>query len=148
VHSSSFIDHIMSRAFPWLPPSSLGSEGPLYAGAGSVCASVVLIAGVVGTILTFLGHCLDIWPCTRQLKHHRSLSSIFLSSLVRNAAWLYYPCHGCIPLPLLPIMLTMSMSMASSLHRQLFPLPFKACSHLFLVSFWRNGLAKVALFSA
>jgi hypothetical protein len=38
--------------------------------------------------------------------------------------------------------------MALSFHRQLFPFPFKACSHLLRMLFQRNGLAKVALFSA
>jgi hypothetical protein len=148
VHSSSFIDCIRSKALPPLPSCSLGEEGPSYAGAGSTGASVVLIARVVGTAFPFLGHCLDIWPCARQLKHCHSLSSIFRSSLVRNAAQLYCPHCCCVPPPLLPVVLTASMSMVSSFCCQLFPLPFKACSHLLHVSFQRNGLANVALFSA
>jgi hypothetical protein len=147
VRSSSFIDCIRSKALPSLPSCSLGEEGPLYAGTGSAWASVVLIAGVIGTALAFLGHCLDIWPCARQLKHRCSLSSVFLSSLVRNAARLYCPRRCCTPPPLLPVVLTASTSMVSSLRCQLFPFPFKACSHLLHVSFRRNGLAKVALFS-
>jgi hypothetical protein len=148
VRSSSFIDRIRSKALPLLPSCSLSEEGLSYTGAGSAWASIVLIAGVVGTTLVFLGHCLDICPCVQQLKHRRSLSSIFLSSLVRNAARLYCPRRCYVPPPLLPVVLTASTSMASLLCRQLFPFPFKACSHLLHVSFRRNGLAKVALFSA
>jgi hypothetical protein len=147
VRSSSFINHIRSKALPPLPSCSLGEEGPLYTGAGSAWVSVALIAGVVGTILTFLGHCLDMWPCAWQLKHCRSLSSVFLSSLVRNAARLYCPLRGCIPPPLLLVVLTTSTSMASLFRHQLFPFPFKACSHLLHMSLRRNGLVKVALFS-
>jgi hypothetical protein len=135
VRSSSFIDRIRSKALPPLPSCSLGEEGPSYAGAGSTGASVILIAGVVGIALPFLGHCLDIWPCVRQLKHRHSLSSVFRSSLVRNAAQLYCPRHCCVPPPLLPVVLTASTSMASLFCHQLFPLPFKACSHLLRVSF-------------
>jgi hypothetical protein len=147
VHSSSFIDRIRSKAFPPLPPCSLGEAGPSYTGAGSAEASVILIARVVDVAFPFLGHCLDIWPCTQQLKHCCSLSSVFHSSLVRNAARLYCPRRCCVPSPLLPVVLTVSTSIASLFCHQLFPLPFKACSHLFRVSFQRNGLVNVALFS-
>jgi hypothetical protein len=148
VRSSSFIDRIRSKAAP--PPllCSLDVVGPSYAGAGSiiVVASVARMVGVAVVVFPFFGHCLDICPCARQLKHRRSLSSVFRSSLVRNAVQLYCP-RGCWdPLLFVPMVSTASTSMASSFHRQLFPLPFKACSHLFL-SCRRNGLANVALFS-
>jgi hypothetical protein len=88
------------------------------------------------------------WPCAWQLKHRHSLSSVFLPSLVRNATRLYCPHRGCIPPPLPLAVLTTSTSMASSFRCQLFPFPFKACSHLLHVSLQRNRLVKVALFSA
>jgi hypothetical protein len=149
VRSSSFIARIRSRAAPPPFPCSPDVVGPSYAGAGSVtvAASVVRIVGVAVVAFPFLGHCLDICPCARQLKHRCSLSSIFRSSLVRKAVQLYCP-RGCwAPLLLVPVVSTASTSIASSFRRQLFPLPFKACSHLFL-SCRRNGLANVALFSA
>jgi hypothetical protein len=148
VHSLSFIDHIRSRAAPPPPLCSSVVVGPSYAGAGSAEASVAQMIGAANVVLPFLGHCLDMWPCARQLKHWRSLSNVFRSSLVRNSARLYCP-RGCwVPPPLLLAVLTTSTSIALSFRRQLFPLPFKACSHLFLPSFRRNGLANVALFSA
>jgi hypothetical protein len=149
VRSSSFIDRIRSRAAPPPLPCSPDVVGPSYAGAGSVtaAASVAQMVGAATAAFPFLGHCLDICPCARQLKHRRSLSSTFHSSLVRNAVRLYCP-RGCwAPLLFVPMVSTASTSIASSFHRQLFPLPFKACSHLFL-SCRRNGLANVALFSA
>jgi hypothetical protein len=146
VHSSSFIDHIRSRAAPPLPPCSSGEVGLSYAGAGSVEGSVARIVGAVDVVFPFFGHCLDMCPCVRQLKHRHSLSNVLRSSLVRNAAQLYCAHGCCIPLLLVPVVSTTSTSIASSFCRQLFPLPFKACSHLFL-SCRRNGLANVALFS-
>jgi hypothetical protein len=148
VRSSSFIDCMRSKAAPPPLPCSPGVAGPSYAGAGSVTvvASVAQMVGVVVVAFPFLGHYLDICPCARQLKHRRSLSSVFCSSLVRNAARLYCPCGCWAPLLLVPVVSTASTSMASSFRHQLFPLPFRACSHLFL-SCRRNGLANVALFS-
>jgi hypothetical protein len=134
VRSSLFIDHIRSKvAPPPLPCSPDDVVGPSYAGAGSVIvvASVARIVGAVVVAFPFFGHCFDICPCARQLKHRRSLSSIFHSSLVRNAALLYCP-RGCWAPLLAPAVSTASTSIASSLCHQLFPLPFKACSHLFL----------------
>jgi hypothetical protein len=92
VRSSSFIDHIRSRALPPLFSCSLDEEGPSYAGAGSTCASVILMVGVGGVVLPFLGHCFNIWPCAWQLKQRCSLSNVFLSSLVRNAVTVRSPC--------------------------------------------------------
>jgi hypothetical protein len=149
VRSSSFIDHIRSKVAPPPLPCSPDVVGPSYAGAGSVTAvaSVARMVGAVVVAFPFFGHCLDICPCARQLKHRRSLRSIFHSSLVRNAVRLYCP-RGCwAPLLLVPVVSIASTSIALSFCRQLFPLPFKACSHLFL-SCRRNGLANVALFSA
>jgi hypothetical protein len=147
VRSSSFIDRIRSRAAPPLPPCSSGVVGLSYTGAGSVEASVAQIVRVADVAFPFFGHCLDMCPCARQLKHQRSLSNVFHSSLVRNAARLYCP-RGCyIPFLPVPVASIASTSIASSFRRQLLPLPFKACSHLFL-SCRRNGLANVALFSA
>ena len=142
-----FIEHIRSRAAPPLPLCSSGTMGPSYAGAGSAEASIARIVGAADVVLPFLGHCLDMWPCAQQLKHRRSLSNVFHSSLVRNAVRLYCPRGCCAPPPLLPAVLTASTSIASSFRHQLFPLPFKACSHLFRPSCHRNGLANVALFS-
>jgi hypothetical protein len=149
VHSSSFIDRIKSRVAPPPLPCSPGVVGPSYAGAGSVtvAASVARMVGAAVVVFPFLGHCLDICPYVRQLKHRCSLSSVFRSSLVRNAAQLYCLCGCWVPLLLIPVVSTASTSIASSFRRQLFPLPFRACSHLFL-SCRRNGLANVALFSA
>ena len=149
MRSSSFIDRIRSKAAPPplpCPPDMVGSS---YAGAGSVtvAASVAQIVGAAVVVFPFLGHCLDMCPCPQQLKHRRSLSSTFRSLLVRNAIRLYCPHGSWDPLLFVPVVSTVSTSMASSFRRQLFPLPFKACSHLFL-SCRRNGLANVALFSA
>ena len=148
MRSSSFIDHIRSRVVPPPLPCSPDVVGPSYAGAGSVtvAASVVRIVGAAVVVFPFLGHCLDMCPCARQLKHRRSLSNVFRSSLVRNAARLYCPRDCWAPLLLVPVVSTASTSIASSFRRQLFPFPFKACFHLFL-SCRRNGLANVALFS-
>jgi hypothetical protein len=143
----SFIDRIRSKAAPPPPFCSSGEVGPSYAGAGSTEVSVARIVGTADVVLPFLGHCLDMWPCAQQLKQRHSLSNVFHSSLVRNAAQLYCPCGCCVPFLLLPAVLTASTSIALSFRRQLFPLPFKACSHLFRLSFRRNRLANIALFS-
>ena len=149
MRSSSFIDRIRSRATPPPLPCPSPAAGPSYAGAGSgvVVASVARMVGAAVAAFPFFGHCFDICPCARQLKHRRSLSSVFRSSLVRNAARLYCPRACWLPRLVDPVVSTASTSIASSFRRQLFPLPFKACSHLFL-SCRRNGLANVALFSA
>jgi hypothetical protein len=149
VRSSSFIDCIRSRAAPPPLPCSPDIVGPSYAGAGSVTVAA-LVAQMVGAaviVFPFLGHCFDMCPCARQLKHWCSLSSVFCSSLVRNVAQLFCPRDCWNPLLLVPVVSTASTSIASSFRRQLFPLLFNACSHLFLLC-RRNGLANVALFSA